>query len=166
MLESEGVAVASVATLHRAEMQFEGQSHLLGVELPDGAPDRDALQAAFVAAYWQRFEVALPEIRAVLVNLHTAVIGKRAPVALDVFAGTPADTQAAAQTGERWVWFAAGWRTTPIYRRERLPRGIELHGPAILEQLDATTVIEPGDRATVDALGNVIIAVANEGGAL
>ena len=44
-------------------------------------------------------------------------------------------------------------------RRDRLSVGIELAGPAIVEQLDSTTVIEPGDRVRVDALGNLEITV-------
>jgi N-methylhydantoinase A len=57
------------------------------------------------------------------------------------------------------VWFDGGWQDTPIYRREHLPAGATLVGPAIVEQLDTTTVIEPGDRARVDALGNLEISV-------
>ena len=57
------------------------------------------------------------------------------------------------------MWFDGGWRDTPVYRREQLPAGATLAGPAIVEQLDATTVIEPGDRARVDALGNLEITV-------
>jgi N-methylhydantoinase A len=66
----------------------------------------------------------------------------------------------------RRAWFEGGWRDTPIFRREQLGAGLEVHGPAIVEQLDATTVIEPGDRARVDALGNLEItvrALAGEG---
>ena len=62
-------------------------------------------------------------------------------------------------TSTRRVWFEGGWRDTPIYRREQLSVGATLTGPAIVEQLDATTVIEPGDGARVDALGNLEIAV-------
>jgi N-methylhydantoinase A/oxoprolinase/acetone carboxylase beta subunit len=51
------------------------------------------------------------------------------------------------------------WHDTPIYRREGLPAGTALTGPAIVEQLDATTVIEPGDHARVDAFGNLEITV-------
>jgi N-methylhydantoinase A len=51
------------------------------------------------------------------------------------------------------------WHDTPIYRREGLPAGTVLTGPAIVEQLDATTVIEPGDHARVDAFGNLEITV-------
>ena len=57
------------------------------------------LQALFEAAYWTRFGVELKEIRPVLVNLHTAVIGKRRGVSLRALgAGTPAATSATAVT--------------------------------------------------------------------
>jgi N-methylhydantoinase A len=163
LLAREAVEVEAIVTIHRAEMQFEGQSHLLGVELPTVDVDRDELQRAFEAAYWRRFEVALPEIRAVLVNLHTAVIGRRRRIALDALLGPASGALADAVTGRRLVWFTEGWRETPIYRREGLPRGAEFTGPAIVEQLDATTVIEPGNSVTVDAWGNLIITLAARG---
>ena len=61
--------------------------------------------------------------------------------------------------GKRRVWFENNWHDTDIYRREHLVVGATLEGPAIVEQLDTTTVIEPGDRARVDALGNLEITV-------
>jgi len=64
-----------------------------------------------------------------------------------------------AQEETRPVWFDGMWRDTPVYRRERLPLDAAIEGPAILEQLDATTVIEPGDHATSDADGNILITV-------
>ena len=57
------------------------------------------------------------------------------------------------------VWLAGGWHEVPIYRRGQLPPGATLAGPAIVEQLDTTIVVEPGDRVTVDALSNLIIEV-------
>jgi len=96
----------------------------------------------------------------VLVNLHTAVIGRRRRVSLAALLDVASGTLAEAVTGRRRAWFAAGWRETPIYHRERLPRGATFSCPAIVEQLDATTVIEPGDRVAVDALGNLIITIA------
>jgi N-methylhydantoinase A len=48
-----------------------------------------------------------------------------------------------------------------VYRREQLGVGVELVGPMIVEQLDSTTVIEPGDQMRVDALGNLEITVRN-----
>jgi len=165
-LERDGVAVDEVQVLHTADMQFQGQSHLLTVAVPDPAISREALQKAFDAAYWHRFEVELPEIRAVLVNLHTAVIGRRPDLSLDrLLAAAPAKDVAGARKGSRPVWYdAGGWQETPVYDRERLPRGASFAGPAILEQLDTTVVIEPGNRVDVDKLGNLIVAVSAEQG--
>ena len=59
----------------------------------------------------------------------------------------------------RRAWFDGQWQDTPVYRREQLGVGTELVGPAIVEQLDSTTVIEPGDRVRVDLLGNLEITV-------
>jgi N-methylhydantoinase A len=163
-LERDGVAVEEVQVLHSADMQFQGQSHLLTVAVTDTTIGRDALQKAFEAAYWQRFEVELPEIRAVLVNLHTAVIGRRQQLSLDrLLAAEPARDVAGARKGSRKVWYdAGGWQDTPVYDRERLPRNADFAGPAILEQLDTTVVIEPGNRVHVDMLGNLIVSVTAE----
>ena len=55
------------------------------------------------------------------------------------------------------VWFAGGFRDTAIWSRLDLPTGARIEGPAILEQPDATTVIEPGLAGRIDALGNLIV---------
>jgi N-methylhydantoinase A len=161
LLAKEDVDTIRVEVLHSADMQFQGQSHILSVRLASSEPTPDDLRDAFQKAYWQRFEVLLPEMTPVLVNLNTAVIGRRAPVPLVALAGRDqAPTIEAARTGYRQVWFEAGWAQTPIYRRERLPLDFTLAGPAILEQLDATTVLEPGNIARGDLSGNVIIQIA------
>jgi len=161
LLERQGVAVSGVRLLHSADMQFQGQSHILTVALPGTKVSREQIQAAFDAAYWTRFGVELPEIRAVLVNLHTAVIGQRPSLdlaALGARRGTGG--LAGAQSERRPVWFDGGWRETPVYQRDLLPRDAAFTGPAIIEQLDCTTVIEPGDRVSIDKLGNLIVEPA------
>jgi N-methylhydantoinase A len=159
-LEREGMRIEGVKLLHFADMQFQGQSHILTVALPGTKVSRDELQKLFDKAYWERFGVELPEIRAVLVNLHTAVIGLRKRLDLAVLAPDEAATDVAgAMIGEREVWFEGGSRRTPILRREKLSRGASLEGPAIIEQFDCTTVVEPGNRVSVDALGNLLVDV-------
>jgi N-methylhydantoinase A len=159
-LERERVTVQRVECVHRADMQFQGQSHILTVALPGARVSPAELHRLFEQAYWQRFGVELKEIRPVLVGLHTAVIGKRGPVPLAALAaGEPAATLGGAQVDRRTVWFDGEQVATPVYRRERLPRGASFDGPAIIEQLDATTVIEPGNRVELDALGNLIVTV-------
>ena len=160
LIARENVAVERIVTLHRADMQFQGQSHILPVAIESAAISLDELRAVFAAAYWKRFCVELPEIRPVLVNLHTAVIGKRKAVALrTIAAGRPQATLAEARRTTRAVWFDGGWLETPVYVREALPLAATFVGPAIVEQLDCTTVIEPGNRVAVDPIGNLIVTV-------
>ena len=59
----------------------------------------------------------------------------------------------------RPVWFDGSRLDTPVYHREKLPLDAVLQGPAILEQMDATTVLEPGDRAAGDADGNILVEI-------
>jgi N-methylhydantoinase A/oxoprolinase/acetone carboxylase beta subunit len=56
-----------------------------------------------------------------------------------------------------------GWHDTPIYDRAKLVSGNRLRGPAIIEQMDSTTVVHPGQEASVDRFGNLIIEI-NGGG--
>ncbi len=156
VLASEGVDVETVSVAHEADMQFVGQTHVLTVGIAKTDFERADLMSAFEKAYWERFEVELGEMRAQVVSLRTAVIGRRRPVELK---GLLAIDGEAVAPGRRRAWFDDEWHDTPVYRREQLGVGAEFEGPAIVEQLDATTVIEPGDRARVDALGNLEITV-------
>ena len=163
-IEGEGVPVRELRYVHTADMQFAGQSHILsvGIERPDISIAE--LHKAFAAAYWRRFGIELAEIPPVLVNLHTGVIGVRPEVDLGALASTErAPTLKAAQTGKRRVWFNDGWHETPVYARDKLPKDVMFEGPAILEQLDCTTVVEPGDQVRQDLLGNLLISVHGGG---
>jgi N-methylhydantoinase A len=159
-IEGEGVPLRALRCLYSADMQFQGQSHILSVSLERPDIGVSGLRKAFAAAYWRRFGIELAEIPPVLVNLHSAVIGVRPEISLELLAnGTRAASLKAAQSGERRVWFSDGWHRTAIYARDRLPLSATFEGPAILEQLDCTTVVEPGDRVRQDRLGNLLIAV-------
>jgi N-methylhydantoinase A len=161
LIEMEAVTPETIQIVHSADMQFVGQTHLINVALPGMDVDRETIQRLFEQAYFARFKVELPEIRANLVNLNTSVIGVRAAVDLSRLID-PAGRGARLEDAlieTRPVWYAGGWRDTPVYAREKLPLDAAIHGPAVLEQMDATTVLEPGDRATSDAEGNLIIDV-------
>jgi N-methylhydantoinase A len=69
-----------------------------------------------------------------------------------------------ALAGERPVHFdeAHGFAATPIYRRDRLRPGHRIAGPAVVEQMDATTVILPGQSAAVDEWGSLVIDTGNQ----
>ncbi len=151
---------------HAAEMQFRGQTHLIRVALPSGAITRAELQGLFERAYFARFRVSLPEIRAQLVNLTTSVVGKRRtfPLGTLLDPARRCSSLARAQTGLRRIYADGRWHKAAIFAREQLPLGAEIAGPAIVEQIDATTVIEPGAIAVVDLIGNLRIAVHTSAG--
>ena len=157
-IEREGVEVEDLRYVHDADMQFVGQSHILTVPLPGPDVTRDELRKLFEEVYWERFAVDLPEIKAVLVNLHSAVIGRRKSTDLSTLAPRSGNGHNGAGVSRK-VWYRSGWEETPIYRRDDLPPGTELNGPAIVEQLDTTTVIEPECEVSVDIAGNLIITV-------
>jgi N-methylhydantoinase A len=144
--------VEEAVVLHSADMQFRGQTHLIRVALPSPTVTRAEVQAAFEAAYFARFQVRMPEIRAVLVNLNTSVIGKRR--AFDLSALLP-KAEGDPVLGTRPLYAGGTWHEATVYQRERLAPGARIAGPAILNQADATTVLEPGSEATVDAIGNL-----------
>jgi N-methylhydantoinase A len=161
MIARDGMTVEEIIVVHETEMQFQGQSHMLTISLPDPDISREALQQAFEEAYFARFALRLPEVRAILVTLHTAVIGRRKDVSLESLMDAnkrTADVDSA-KISRRRVWFEDGWQEVDIYDRERLPLGAAIHGPAILEQLDTTIVLEPGSVADVDPVGNLVIKV-------
>ena len=161
IIESEGVEIEELIIIHDVDMQFQGQTHILNFPVHETKLTRESLQTAFEKAYWDRFGVELPEIRAVLVNLHTAVIGRRKPVPLtSLIAETEQKTKIEdCKIGIRRVWFESGWKETPIYKREFLPKQANFNGPAIIEQLDTTIIVEPENQVEVDVNGNLIISL-------
>lgn len=160
MVAEEQAEIEETTILYGADMQFRGQTHLIRVALPSREIDRATLQDLFETAYFRRFQVRLPEIRAVVVNLVTSVIGRRTPFPLAALIDDAGRTDlAGARLGTRPVYAGGAWHEAAIYAREALPLGAEIVGPAVIQQIDATTVIEPGARARVDAIGNLRIRV-------
>jgi len=148
--------IEATTVLHSADMQFRGQTHLIRVAVPSPGVTRPELQALFEEAYYARFRVRLPEIRAVLVNLVTSVIGKRRSFELATLAGR---AEGPARIGVREVYADGRWHSAAVYARDRLRPGDRFEGPAVVQQFDATTVVEPGAVAVVDKIGNLRIAV-------
>ena len=163
LIRQEPVSIEEIQVSHSLDMQFVGQTHILQVPLSADRINHEAIQLAFDEAYFARFRVSLPEIRAQIVNVKTTVKGRRPDVNLAglIDASGRAKTLAAAQTGKRLVWFNGGWHETCIFDREALPLNAKITGPAVLEQMDTMVLIEPGDEAVSDKYGNILITVGD-----
>ena len=163
VVATSGLQVDGIEIAYELDMHYEGQTHTVSVPLPvtlqGGTTGIDAaiVRTAFEAAYRQSFSRLLPGIPVRIVNLRTAAIGRRPHFDLAALAPGPEASLTAAHRGTRPVYFDGAWHDSAIYDRLLLPVGAAIPGPAVLEQPDATTVIDPGLIGRVDPLGNLIV---------
>ncbi len=163
VVAASGLETTGIDVTYELDMHYQGQTHTVSVPLPamllNGhvGVSETMVREAFERAYAQAFSRLLPGIAVRIVNLRTAAIGRRPRFDLMALAPDQSASLAAARTSTRPVWFSGGWRETTIWDRLALPVGARIDGPAILEQGDATTVIDPGLSARVDAFGNLIV---------
>ncbi|MEO9525894.1 hydantoinase/oxoprolinase family protein [Roseibium sp.] len=144
------------------DMAYIGQTHTVSVPLTvtvEGGrvipPTRTEIEAAFDAAYLATFGRLLDKGVRRILNLRSAVTGKRPKFDLHTLA--PTTTGPVSAKSNRPVHFGGSWHETAIYDRLDLPVGTVIKGPAILEQPDTTVLVEPGLLARVDTFGNTII---------
>nr|WP_321980504.1 hydantoinase/oxoprolinase family protein [uncultured Cohaesibacter sp.] len=146
------------------DMRYAGQNYELSVPVPAGPITLDTfkqLEEGFEAVHKQRFGFIAKGEKIQLVTLRLEAIGevKKAQLQSYPFDGPSAD---AAKIGERDVWLASAgdFVTSPVYDRKLLKHGNQISGPAIIEQMDTTSVILPEMTATVDANLNLIVEIA------
>jgi N-methylhydantoinase A len=147
-------AVTKTLTVsHAVDMAYLGQIHAMRVPVEADWPVGRMIQA-FNEAYRAEFGNALGGIPVMVINVRTTVEGVRTRA-------TPKTNGAASAAKpkahkRRQIHFAE-WRDTPIYRRGDLAPGMTFAGPAVIEQSDTTTVVEPRMKVKVDAFGNLIV---------
>lgn len=149
---------AEVTIRRAADLRFVGQGYELITDLPagpyDGRTDA-AIREAFLAGYERVFS-RRPAVAAIeIINIRVSVTGSTAGDRLD-----PAVPKAASgdpRTGTRRARFGGTEYETQVLDRRRLPAGMEITGPAIIEEAMSTLLIPPGARATVEAGGNIAI---------
>ena len=163
VVAASGLTVERIDVIYELDMHYQGQTHTVSVPLPVTLHDRGTgiteaiATVAFESAYAKAFSRLLPGIPVRIVNLRTAAVGRRPAFDLKALAPSADSTSEAARSGTRPVWFDGGWHEASIWDRLALPTGAVINGPAVLEQGDATTVIDPGLAARVDDFGNLIV---------
>jgi N-methylhydantoinase A len=162
VVAAAGIPVERTDVMYELDMHYLGQTHTIAVPLALGAGgaaglSEGTIRTAFEVAYRTSFSRLLPGLAIRIVTLRVAAIGRRPAFDFAAFAPRPDASVEAARRGTRQVWFDGGWRETAIFARLDLPAGAFVAGPAILEQPDATTVIEPGLLGRIDGLGNLIV---------
>ena len=155
-LREFGGATASLRV--QAEMRYRGQRHGVLVEV-GGTFDGASLREAFEAVYRRRFGRSLGEDFAPEV-VGLRIVAEAATARPDLGALSPRATGAPVPAAHRPLHVPAGWVEAPVWRRDTLPIGFRLTGPAVIEEYGSTTLLGPGDEATVGVLGEIAVRVA------
>ena len=159
LLRKAGIRLNGIEVACELDMNYVGQTHTIAVPLPgqilDNSTDQVAIRAAFDQTYRVTYGRLLEDISVRVLNLRVAVVGRRPTFDLSVI--SPAANARSTMTGERDVWVDGGWHSARVYERLSLPVGERIHGPAVLEQSDATIFIDPGLEGVVDGYGNLLV---------
>jgi N-methylhydantoinase A len=152
------VAVDDPVVRRSADMRYLGQNYELETALPDGdlEPRWLDLLEAFEAEHERQYGFRLPDEPIELVNLRVTALRPEAPPRL----AAPIGDAAAAPVEVRRVWFDIDGATDcPVYRRDALPAGTTIDGPAIVEEVDSTTLVFPGDLLRVHERASLLLTI-------
>jgi N-methylhydantoinase A len=153
-LAAEGIFPEAITMVRTLGMRYVGQSWELLVRAPEDADSMTGLEAAFRRAHERRYGHA-HDGPAEIVNFRLAATGAVPKPVLGRW--TETGPLARAQRTERIVHFTGEAIGVPVYARPRLPGGVPLPGPAIVEEMGATTVVPPGWQAGVGAWGELVL---------
>jgi N-methylhydantoinase A len=160
----EEIAPDARRLLRTVDMRYMGQNYELAVPLPDGpitAKTLDLLGEGFAEAHKRMYGFLADNEPVQLVTFRLEATGLVSKATLKAHPPVGADASHAIRE-RRDVWLAESrdFVSCPVYARDDLKSGNRFSGPAIIEQMDATTVVLPGMSARVDAYLNLILEVA------
>ena len=154
-MRHEGVADDQVVMERTIDMMYQGQWRSLAV--PAGSPvgSLEALVTKFHGLHEREYNFRRDGAPVDLYRLNLRAVGMVPKAAL---AEHPLGGVLPAPKERRPVWFGGkDAYDTPVYWRPDLPAGVSFSGPAIVEQLDSTTVVPPGAHAEVDKYLNIVM---------
>jgi N-methylhydantoinase A len=153
-LEAEGVPAADQEHRIEIDVRYAGQAFEVPLYSPRGSTIADLIER-FDAEHLRLFTFNLP-VPQELVNIRAIALGKAANVQaerIDQGNGDPA----AAKLYDHKVWMDGREQDAVIYDRAKLRAGDRIAGPAIVTEMDSTTLVHSGHVALVDDFGNILI---------
>jgi N-methylhydantoinase A len=159
ILHEQGVLDKQITIQRFADLRYEGQAYELTIPAPKGKLSKKWLKYIlneFHKLHQQQYGYATPNIPVTIVNLRviaSSIMPPLKPLTFTKQSGSPEPKET------RPVFFeeSGGYENTPIYERATLGLHAEIMGPAIIEQLDSTTIIHPNVKALVCTGGNIIL---------
>lgn len=159
LLAVDGVARSRIELTRSAQMRYVGQTYEVETPVENRrltAADIPAIVATFHRCHQREYGVSSDDFAPAFVSLGVTATGKmEAPPAVQV-----GSSGAAAQKGERPIYFDQRWHTSQVYDGHALQPGSSVAGPCIVEYEHACAVLPPQAAATVDRYGNLIIDIS------
>jgi 5-oxoprolinase (ATP-hydrolysing) len=152
-IAAQGLAAAHVSAVRTLHLKYEGTDTTL--ELPAGG-DVDALHAQFEARYRRQYGFLMPGKPLVIEAIGVEAVGRNQSATDERPVFAPRTAPLAPLTRNR-VFTGGSWHDAPVYERDDLRPGDRVDGPAVLRETNATTVIEPGWRATLTPLDHLVL---------
>jgi N-methylhydantoinase A len=161
--ESQGIAPDRMLHARAVDLRYSIQKYELPVPVAQGALTADAKadwRQTFDEVHERHFGSRAEDQRVEIVNyrLTTKVLVPKPTLPESAMRGANSEN---AIKSHRKTYFD-GWYDCPIYDRARLACGNRLRGPAVIEQMDSTTVVHPGQNAHIDRFGNIIIEIGGD----
>jgi N-methylhydantoinase A len=157
-LAADGLAESDITSLFEIDVRYEGQAFEVALTIDPETLRRDGiagLTARFDAEHLRLFTFNMESAHEI-VNLRAVALGR----ALDLEAARLPEGDgdpSAAKLRDHKLWMDGREQDAVIYDRAKLRAGDRIPGPAIVIEMDSTTLIETNHVATVDAVGNILI---------
>jgi N-methylhydantoinase A len=157
--DREGIEEDRRSVVRSVDMRYTGQNYELGVEVPDGPVTAETIHLLvqrFHEAHDRMYGYRAEDDPVEAVTFRVQAVGSvpRAKVERSTRRGVALDDAVVAR---RLVYLNGSFVDTPVYDRARLDIGHRFAGPAIVEQMDSTTLLLPSDTCEVDDMRNLII---------
>ncbi len=162
IFKQENVADKNIVVTYQMDLRYLGQEHTLSVVVPSHftEADKTPVSKAFDDLHQATYGHNAPEEYKEVVSIRAIGIGRVNKPSLQSIQSGERKPVADAQTGERLVYRGDGRKEQfRIFRRERLRANNVVDGPAVIEEVTSTTVVENNQVCTVDQYGNLIITI-------
>jgi N-methylhydantoinase A len=155
-INEQDIPARRVLERWKLDMRYRGQNYELAVDIDPDRLDPNELRESFHSRHNDAYGYRSPTgvIQAISMRLTITLEADHPPLAV-----RPPDASKLVPRQFREVHFGreVGSRKTPTYRREEMPTGIAFQGPAVVEQMDATVLVLPDQRAAIDEWGNMLL---------
>ena len=155
-LEAENVVPGDIELLYEIDIRYAGQAFEIPLSVEPEGLSIESLIKRFDTEHERLFTFNLDETPHEIVNVRAVALGKSADVAPPVIEKGDADPSAA-KTRDHQLYMDGRMQDAVIYDRALLKAGNRIKGPAIVTEMDSTTLVHSGCEALVDAHGNLII---------